>query len=177
MCFTTSGRLGNESTVSWGYESQRMNQDACDFCAIANGHDESVEVVCSGSSWIAFFPLDPATPGHTLVVPRKHFSDLWDVDETTASDLMLAVVAVGNAIQRALSPEGMNLITSSGSAAEQTVFHVHLHLVPRWSDDGFGRIWPPDGDFEERDKRDVASRIRAECGEAGESQAADQYRT
>jgi histidine triad (HIT) family protein len=137
--------------------------EGCTFCAIARGEDHSVEVVCEGEGWIAFFPLDPATPGHTLVVPRKHVVDLWEVDPPLGADLMAAVVRVGRAIDVALKPEGMNLITSAGKAAEQTVFHLHLHVVPRWQRDGFGRIWPVDGRFEEAGLEDVADRIREAC--------------
>lgn len=137
--------------------------EGCDFCAIARGEDRSVEVVCEGESWIAFFPLDPATPGHTLVVPRAHVVDLWEVEPPLAADLIAAVVRVGRAIGASLKPEGMNLITSAGKAAEQTVFHLHLHVVPRWQRDGFGQIWPIEGKFEDADLEDVADRIREAC--------------
>jgi histidine triad (HIT) family protein len=137
--------------------------EVCAFCAIARGYDQSVAVVCEDNSWIAFFPLQPATPGHTLVIPRAHFPDLWSVDPDTGVHLMAAVIRVGQAITHALRPEGMNLISSSGRAAEQTVFHVHLHLVPRWSSDGFGRIWPPDRPSDRSLEADVAERIRAAC--------------
>jgi histidine triad (HIT) family protein len=76
---------------------------------------------------------------------------------------MDAVQRVGRAIRFALSAEGMNLITSAGEAAEQTVDHVHLHLVPRWKDDGFGRIWPAESTVSQRQERDAAARIRAAC--------------
>jgi diadenosine tetraphosphate (Ap4A) HIT family hydrolase len=88
--------------------------DGCDFCAIARGADQSVEVVCEADTWIAFFPLKPATPGHTLVIPRRHVPDLWSADPPLASDLITAVIQVGRAIQAALTPDGMNLIRSSG---------------------------------------------------------------
>jgi histidine triad (HIT) family protein len=135
----------------------------CDFCAIVRGDDTSVEVVCEGESWIAFFPLSPATPGHTLVIPRAHIADLWQVDPILGNDLMAAVIRVGRAIETALTPEGMNLITSAGETAEQTVFHLHLHLVPRWHRDGFGRIWPTEDKYEDADLENVAGRIRAAC--------------
>jgi len=77
--------------------------------------------------------------------------------------LMAAVIRVGRAIGTALNPEGMNLITSAGKTAEQTVFHLHLHVVPRWRRDGFGRIWPTEGKFEDTDLEDFADRIRAAC--------------
>lgn len=141
----------------------------CAFCAIARGQDRSVEIICEEEGWVAFFPLDPATPGHTLVIPRSHVSDLWHTEVPLATTLMEAVLRVGRAIQVALEPEGMNLITSAGSAAEQTVFHLHLHLVPRWRRDGFGRIWPVEGkNYQDKQLEDAAGRIRAAC-EKGET--------
>ncbi|MGZ8647760.1 MAG: HIT family protein [Solirubrobacteraceae bacterium] len=134
----------------------------CDFCAIARG-DAPAEVVCEGEDWIAFFPLSPATPGHTLVIPREHVENLWAASESTATGLTKAVVEVGRAIQTALQPDGLNLISSAGAAAEQTVPHLHLHLVPRWTADDFGHIWPPQTEMPEDVKRDVATRIRAAC--------------
>jgi histidine triad (HIT) family protein len=137
----------------------------CEFCAIAQGKDRSAEVVCEGADWIAFFPLNPATPGHTLVIPRRHVADLWRVDPALGAQLMAAVIRVGQAIDKALKPEGMNLISSAGATAEQTVFHLHLHVVPRWRRDGFGPIWPPtEGKFDDPSLERVADRIRGACG-------------
>lgn len=135
----------------------------CAFCAIVRGEDSEVEVVCEGKNWIAFFPLDPATPGHTLVLPRTHVADLWDVEPPLGADLMAAIIRVGHAVETALTPEGMNLITSAGGTAEQTVFHLHFHIVPRWRRDGFGPIWPVEGKYEDADLEDVADRVRAAC--------------
>jgi histidine triad (HIT) family protein len=136
---------------------------ACDFCAIARGEDADTEVVCEGEAWVAFFPLKPATPGHTMVIPRTHAADLWDLDLETATELMAGVVEVGRAIREALIPEGMNLITSAGEVAEQSVFHVHLHVVPRWRSDGIDEIWPPKGELPGVDLEGVADRIRDAC--------------
>ena len=90
-------------------------------------------------------------------------ADIWQVDSPLAADLMVAMIRVGRAINQALTPEGMNLITSAGEMAEQTVFHLHLHLVPRWQGDGFGPIWPAKGGYENAQVEDVADRIRAAC--------------
>ncbi len=78
---------------------------------------------------------------------------------------MIAVVRVGRAIQSALAPEGMNLISSSGEVAEQSVFHLHLHVVPRWRRDGFGRIWPLESTTEQEEIENVADLIRAACAD------------
>jgi histidine triad (HIT) family protein len=142
----------------------------CVFCAIARGEDRSVEFVCEEETWVAFFPLGPATSGHTLVTPRAHVSDLWKAPPSLAADLMAAVIRVGDAIDAAVAPEGMNLITSAGEVAEQTVFHLHLHVVPRWRQDHFGKIWRPGGKtFSDAQLKDAAARIRAACSRNGDA--------
>ncbi len=137
----------------------------CVFCDIARGRDLTVDVVCEDQDWIAFFPLNPATPGHTLVIPRKHVTDLWQVEPPLSNELMTAVIRIGHAVDQALKPEGMNLITSAGQTAEQTVFHLHLHVVPRWHRDGFGSIWPVEGRFNDATLGDVANMVRAACAD------------
>jgi histidine triad (HIT) family protein len=134
----------------------------CDFCAIARG-DGSAEVVCETDVWIAFFPKNPATPGHTLVIPRRHVPDFWQADVATARTVMEGAHRVGRAIEAALNPDGLNLITSAGRTAEQTVFHLHVHVVPRWEVDEFGPIWPPKHRYENSALENVADRIRREC--------------
>jgi histidine triad (HIT) family protein len=140
--------------------------EGCDFCAIARGEDRSVQIICEGDDWIAFLPLKPATKGHTLVIPRRHVADVWELDERLGSDLMAALIRVGRAVEAAVRPEGMNLISSKGSAAEQTVFHLHLHVLPRWKRDGFDRIWPTESPYEDNDLQAVAERIRAAYDES-----------
>jgi diadenosine tetraphosphate (Ap4A) HIT family hydrolase len=136
----------------------------CPFCAIARGEDASVEVISEADSWLAFFPTAPATPGHTLVIPRKHVRDLWAADLHLAEELTGAAVRVGRAIKAAVEPEGINLITSAGEAAEQTVFHLHLHLVPRWANDRLD-IWPPRRSMAPQLKANLADAVRMACEE------------
>ena len=136
--------------------------DACDFCSIARGEDPAAEIIAQSDDWVAFFPRNPATPGHTLIITREHVRDLWAMNPGQGSALMMAVIQVGQAIERALNPDGMNLISSAGSAAEQSVFHLHLHVVPRWRYDGFGQIWPTGSRFESVDLDNVGDRIRSE---------------
>lgn len=136
--------------------------DGCDFCSIARGEDTDAEIVAEGDGWVAFFPLEPATPGHTLIISRQHVRDLWALRASQGSALIAAVIQVGQAIDRALDPDGMNLISSAGGAAEQTVYHLHLHVVPRWRNDGFGQIWPTDARYESTELHDVGASIRGE---------------
>jgi histidine triad (HIT) family protein len=139
------------------------HESECVFCRIAAGEVTDVETICEGDAWIAFFPETPATPGHTLVIPRVHIANLWEGDEAIGGELGSAVVKVGHAIRKALRPDGLNLITSAGTAAEQTVFHAHLHVVPRWEHDPIGPIWPPKRRMDEEHAEDLAARIRACC--------------
>jgi len=134
----------------------------CPFCRIAAGHD-SAALVCERDEWVAFLPPEPATPGHTLVIPRVHARDFWALPDAVASELGLAACCVGRAVNRALGPDGMNLITSAGTAAEQTVPHVHLHILPRWEADAVGPIWPPKQATPLEQLEDLAHRIAAEC--------------
>ncbi len=134
----------------------------CDFCRIAAG-SEPAEIVCSAVDWIAFFPIAPATPGHTLIIPRIHVSDIWELELPLAKELMDATLRVGRAVQSAMEPQGMNVISSSGSVAAQSVFHVHIHVVPRWEGDSVGPIWPAKSEMKREPQADAAARIRAEC--------------
>jgi len=79
-----------------------------------------------------------------LVTPRRHISDVWAADRDTAHAVTDAVLLVAAAIRLALRPAGLNVITSAGAAAEQTVLHWHVHVLPRFPDDGFGPIWRDD---------------------------------
>lgn len=118
-----------------------MTASACDFCEIVRGAADA-EIVYESPDFMAFFPLNPATLGHTLVIPRPHAPDVWSLPSNLVGPLFETAVSVGAAIRSALSPEGMNIIHSAGGAATQTVFHLHVHLVPRWPNDPIEHFWP-----------------------------------
>jgi histidine triad (HIT) family protein len=114
----------------------------CPFCEIVH-RNAPARVVYETGSHIAFFPLEPATLGHTLIIPKRHYENFFELPASDVPDLWLAVREVALAIREALIPDGMNIITSAGRAATQTVLHLHVHAVPRWEGDRFGDIWPP----------------------------------
>jgi histidine triad (HIT) family protein len=145
-----------------GSEGDTMYDPNCEFCRIIRRQDPA-RIVWESDVALAFFPLKPAALGHTLVVPKEHVIDLWAVNETLAAQLMVTAVRVARAIRTALNPDGMNLISSVGEAASQTVFHLHLHLVPRWKTDHIPSIWPPPEPWPEAVEDDVAQLIRDEC--------------
>lgn len=118
-----------------------MTAISCPFCAIIMGEGWAREIYRDDHT-AAFFPLRPATFGHTLVVPRRHIPDIWELPEADAARLSRAVLRVAAALRAAVAPAGLNIIQSSGAAATQTVPHLHVHLVPRWAADAMGPIWP-----------------------------------
>jgi histidine triad (HIT) family protein len=132
----------------------------CEFCQIIRG-DRPARVVADAPDALAFFPLRPVCPGHTIVIPKTHVRDLWAAGSLLSAGLMQAVIRVGRAINTALRPDGMNLISSAGEAASQTVFHLHLHVVPRWAGDHLGNIWPPSPPLTDEAKDEMAAAIRA----------------
>lgn len=141
------------------------NVPECPFCEIIQHDDPDAREVYRDKHVVAFFPLEPATLGHTLVVPRNHVPDIWSANEDTAAHLARVTVRLANVMRRALRPEGLNVIQSNGEAATQTVFHLHIHLVPRWSGDAIGRIWPPETDYSEYEKDTAWDALRAACRE------------
>ncbi len=106
----------------------------CIFCSIVEGRSASWTVY-SDEHAIAFMDINPALDGHTLVIPRMHARDLWEIDEESARNVMAAAVRVAATIRKALSPDGINIMHATGAVAFQSVFHFHLHLIPRWSGD------------------------------------------
>jgi histidine triad (HIT) family protein len=135
--------------------------DGCVFCAIVAGAAPA-ERVYEDASVIAIMDLHPATTGHVLVIPKHHAPDLWHIEPAEAAEAMAASIQVAGMIRRALGPAGINLVHASGQAAWQTVFHFHLHLVPRFEGDGLVPPWPlAQPRAEAAGLRAVADRIRS----------------
>lgn len=118
-----------------------------------------------------FFPDEPATLGHTMVVPDDHASDIWGLDQGTARNLASEVLRVSYAVRDAMHPEGLNVIQSNGPAAGQTVQHLHLHVLPRWAGDAVGDMWPASPIW----SGDELSSTQASLAAAIESAAAPGY--
>ena len=132
----------------------------CEFCQIVRGA-RPARVVADAADALAFFPLRPVCAGHTIVIPKTHVRDLWAAGSLPGAGLMQAVIDIGHAITAAVRPDGLNLISSAGQAASQTVFHLHLHVVPRWFGDRLGDIWPPGPPLTDEAKDEMAAAIRA----------------
>jgi histidine triad (HIT) family protein len=113
----------------------------CTFCNIVRG-SESAHVVYEDAQCLAFLDIAPAAEGHTLVIPRTHVRTILDVSPSIAGDLMSCATRVAHIIDKTFHCDGMTLIQTNEIAGGQTVFHMHLHIVPRWSAD---ELLPPWG--------------------------------
>jgi len=113
----------------------------CVFCAIVRG-DVPAEVVRSDERAIAFLDINPSSRGHVLVVPRAHSTDIQDAPADDLAACLATAQAVARRQLAELGADGINLLHSTGRAAGQTVFHFHVHVVPRYSGDGIADPLP-----------------------------------
>jgi histidine triad (HIT) family protein len=114
----------------------------CLFCAIVAG-DIPSERIDEDERTVAFMDINPATPGHALVVPRRHSQDLFDVAAEDLAACMATAQRVARRAREALDAGGVNLLQSSGRAAWQDVFHFHVHVIPRYAGDPLVLPWRP----------------------------------
>lgn len=108
----------------------------CIFCAIAS-RQAPARIVHEDERTLAFMDLFPLTRGHALVIPKVHCDSLLDADPEDAAAVMRTAQRVAQAAMRAFEPDGLNLLQTNGAAAMQTVFHLHVHVLPRYVGDGF----------------------------------------
>ena len=113
----------------------------CVFCSIVRGEAESATLF-EDDSTLAFLDLRQSNEGHVLVVPKRHFEQIYDLEEEIASALAKTVRKVARAVRRVYEPEGLSIWQSNGAAAFQEVPHVHWHLLPRYTNDGLLVVYP-----------------------------------
>jgi histidine triad (HIT) family protein len=125
---------------------------SCLFCGIVAG-DVPSETVDSDERTVAFMDINPATPGHALVVPRTHSADLMEIGAEDLAATTAAAQRLARKMKSALDADGINVLNACGAAAWQTVFHFHLHVIPRFEDDPLKLPWIP----EEGDREQIAA--------------------
>ncbi len=126
-----------------------MSDPDCIFCKIVAG-ELPATIVAQDERTVAFMDISPATRGHALVVPREHVRDLTEIDGDDLAATMTAAQRLAKRALERLGADGVNLLNSCREAAWQTVFHFHVHVIPRYSDDPLRLPWvPAEGDPEE----------------------------
>ena len=131
----------------------------CIFCEIVKGAAPAT-VVYEDQLTMSFLPLPDGrlADGHLLVIPKRHATDLFEVDKDDLFAVVFVVRRVAGALRKALGATGVNVLNASGPNSDQSVFHLHFHVVPRWMGDGLN-TWPK-GKSEHRVSEDYAAQIR-----------------
>lgn len=119
-----------------------MKDCNCIFCKIANGEIPSTTLY-EDEDFRVILDLGPATRGHALLLPKNHFANLFALDDETAQKAILVAKKMAGKMKDALGADGFNLVQNNGEAAGQTVFHFHMHLIPRYKNDNAGILWEP----------------------------------
>ena len=119
-----------------------MKKDDCIFCKIANGEIPS-RTIYEDDDFRVILDMGPAAKGHALVMPKEHYADLFEIPEDLAMKAMRVGKLMAAKEKAALSADGFNLVQNNGETAGQTVPHFHLHLIPRYREDGQTIGWKP----------------------------------
>jgi histidine triad (HIT) family protein len=134
----------------------------CIFCGIVAGGIPA-QILDSDEHTVSFMDINPATRGHALVVPRVHAEDLMDISDDDLERTMVAARRLAQRMERTLEPDGFNVLNACRPAAWQTVFHYHLHVIPRYDEDPLELPWIPRGAPEDEIAA-IADRIRGDGG-------------
>jgi len=113
----------------------------CVFCKIVAGAIPCTKVFEDGLC-LAFLDIGPISPGHTLLIPKAHYETIHQMPADEAAHLARHIPLLAAAVQKAVSAEGINVLQNNGACSGQEVLHVHVHLIPRWPQDGLGFRWP-----------------------------------
>jgi len=113
----------------------------CIFCKIVAGSIPCTKVY-EDAHVLSFLDIGPISPGHTLLVPKKHYGAIMEMPAGEVAALFKPVAALAAAVKAAVGADGINVLQNNGPTAGQVVPHLHIHLIPRWPDDGLGFRWP-----------------------------------
>ena len=136
-----------------------MTDKECIFCKIAGGEIPS-STVYEDEDFRVILDLGPASKGHALILPKQHFKDLCELDPAIAAKALPLAGKIGAAMKKALGCTGFNVVQNNGISAGQTVFHFHMHLIPRYEGDQVGITWKP-GTLTDEVKNEILEKLKS----------------
>ena len=128
-----------------------MKKDDCIFCKLANG-DIPTNVIYEDDTFTVIMDASPATKGHSLILPKDHYANIYELDEEVAGKAFKLAKKLAAKMTEELKCDGFNIIQNNGETAGQTVFHFHMHLIPRYKDDNQEIGWNPTSPSAEEQK-------------------------
>ena len=132
----------------------------CVFCSIAADNSPAHRLY-ENANTLAFLDIEPATRGHTLVIPKQHYETITDAPEGIVEAVFRTVRRVAVTLESVYEPDGVNIVQSNNMIAGQEVFHAHVHVIPRYEDDDIALSWIPE-DIDKAEQQKIATRIRNE---------------
>lgn len=119
-----------------------QREDDCIFCKILKGDIPSYKVY-EDDSFIGILDINPSAKGHVIIIPKNHAANIFELSEKDAKEIFVVAKKIAEAIKKAYQPDGINILQNNGEAAGQTVFHLHVHVIPRYKDDTIKIEWEP----------------------------------
>lgn len=129
----------------------------CIFCKIANGEIPSATLY-EDEDFRVILDLGPASKGHALILPKAHAANIYEISDDMAAKAMILAKKMATKMTEALKCDGFNIVQNNGEPAGQTVFHFHMHLIPRYKNDNVGLGWNV-GTLTEEDKLEILSKL------------------
>lgn len=130
-----------------------MKDENCIFCKLAGGEIPTATLY-EDEDFRVILDANPAAKGHALIIPKEHYANLYELDDELAGKVLVLAKKMITKLTDILGCDGYNIVQNNGEAAGQTVFHFHMHLIPRFKDDGVGVTWKM-GELTEEDKNDI----------------------
>jgi len=130
----------------------------CIFCKIANGEIPAATLY-EDENFRVILDLGPASKGHALILPKSHAANIYELSDEMAAKAMILVKKMATAMTAALKCDGFNIVQNNGECAGQTVFHFHMHLIPRYKGDQVGITWHP-GELSDADKEEILLKVK-----------------
>ena len=134
-----------------------MKDENCIFCKLA-GVEIPTATLYEDEDFRVILDANPAAKGHALIIPKEHYANLYELDDELAGKVLVLAKKMITKLTDILGCDGYNIVQNNGEAAGQTVFHFHMHLIPRFKDDGVGVTWKM-GELTEEDKNDILSKM------------------
>ena len=130
----------------------------CIFCKIANGEIPAATLY-ENENFRVILDLGPASKGHALILPKSHAANIYELSDEMAAKAMILAKKMATAMTAALKCDGFNIVQNNGECAGQTVFHFHMHLIPRYKGDQVGITWKP-GELSDADKEEILLKVK-----------------
>lgn len=136
-----------------------MRDENCIFCKLANG-DIPTATLYEDDDFRVILDASPASKGHALILPKEHYANLYELDDEVAAKVLVLAKKMITKLTDILGCDGYNIVQNNGEAAGQTVFHFHLHMIPRWKEDGVGIEWKM-GELADADKEELVAAMHS----------------